>query len=94
MGGARRSAETGVVPLQHLPMLPSPLVSFSALWNIETGQLESTFLGHTGDVMSISIAPDNNNLFVSGACDATAKVCGRRWESEGCGGRVRGVVGG
>lgn len=45
-----------------------------ALWNIETGQLESTFLGHTGDVMSISLAPDNNNLFVSGACDATAKL--------------------
>lgn len=58
---------------KYSPSSPPPS---SALWNIETGQLESTFLGHTGDVMSISLAPDNNNLFVSGACDATAKVGG------------------
>ncbi|OWZ63363.1 guanine nucleotide-binding protein subunit beta [Cryptococcus neoformans] len=31
------------------------------------------FNDHTGDVMSISLAP-NAHLFVSGACDATAKV--------------------
>jgi len=31
------------------------------------------FSDHTGDVMSLSLGP-NPNLFVSGACDATAKL--------------------
>ena len=57
----------------------------SALWSLETGQLINTFLGHTGDVMSISLAPGEDNIFVSGACDATAKVstvitCGPSWK--------------
>lgn len=30
-------------------------------------------MGHTGDVMSLSLAPDMRT-FVSGACDASAKV--------------------
>lgn len=46
---------------------------FSALWDIETGQQTTTFSGHTGDVMSLSLCPDNKS-FVSGACDASAKV--------------------
>ena len=33
-----------------------------------------TFAGHTGDVMSVSLGPDQNS-FVSGACDSSAKVC-------------------
>lgn len=52
--------------------LPSPLLS-SALWDIETGQQTTTFTGHTGDVMSLSLAPDAR-CFVSGACDASAKL--------------------
>ncbi|MBN3326170.1 GBB1 protein, partial [Atractosteus spatula] len=44
-----------------------------ALWDIETGQQTTTFAGHTGDVMSLSLAPDAR-LFVSGACDASAKL--------------------
>lgn len=32
-----------------------------------------TFNGHTGDVMSVSLGPDQNS-FVSGACDSSAKV--------------------
>lgn len=47
--------------------------SHSALWDIETGQQTTTFAGHTGDVMSLSLAPDSR-LFVSGACDASAKL--------------------
>ncbi|AAW43317.1 conserved hypothetical protein [Cryptococcus deneoformans JEC21] len=43
------------------------------LWDIEQGTRTMEFNDHTGDVMSISLAP-NANLFVSGACDATAKV--------------------
>ena len=31
------------------------------------------FTGHTGDVMSLSLAPDMQ-CFVSGACDASAKL--------------------
>lgn len=49
------------------------LLSCSALWDIETGQQTTTFAGHTGDVMSLSLAPDTR-LFVSGACDASAKL--------------------
>jgi WD40 repeat protein len=45
----------------------------SALWDIETGQQTTSFNGHTGDVMSLSVAPDMRT-FVSGACDASAKV--------------------
>lgn len=50
---------------------PAPFSS--ALWDIETGQQTTTFTGHTGDVMSLSLAPDTR-LFVSGACDASAKL--------------------
>jgi guanine nucleotide-binding protein G(I)/G(S)/G(T) subunit beta-1 len=44
-----------------------------ALWDIETGQQTTSFTGHTGDVMSLSLAPDFKT-FVSGACDASAKL--------------------
>lgn len=44
-----------------------------ALWDIETGQQCTPFIGHTGDVMSLSLSPDMRT-FVSGACDASAKV--------------------
>jgi len=44
-----------------------------ALWDIETGQQCTAFAGHTGDVMSLSLAPDMRT-FVSGACDASAKL--------------------
>jgi WD40 repeat protein len=43
------------------------------LWDIETGQQCTSFMGHTGDVMSLSLSPDMRT-FVSGACDASAKV--------------------
>ena len=48
-------------------------VNCSALWDIETGQQTTSFNGHTGDVMSLSLSPDARS-FVSGACDASAKV--------------------
>ena len=54
------------------PLLPSSHYS-SGLWDIEHGQQVLGFVGHTGDVMSLSVGPDNNT-FVSGACDATSKV--------------------
>jgi guanine nucleotide-binding protein G(I)/G(S)/G(T) subunit beta-1 len=44
------------------------------LWDIESGTKLTEFADHLGDVMSISINPTNNNVFVSGACDAFAKL--------------------
>ncbi|XP_058124591.1 guanine nucleotide-binding protein subunit beta-1-like [Anopheles ziemanni] len=44
-----------------------------ALWDIETGQQTTSFQGHTGDVMALSVAPQSKT-FVSGACDAKAKL--------------------
>ncbi len=43
------------------------------LWDIEVGQAVQKFTEHTGDVMSVSIAPDQNT-FVSGAVDAYNKI--------------------
>ncbi|KAG8950331.1 guanine nucleotide-binding protein subunit beta 1 [Tulasnella sp. 424] len=43
------------------------------LWDIEAGVRITEFSDHTGDVMSLSLGP-NQNVFVSGACDATAKL--------------------
>ncbi|ORX74726.1 heterotrimeric G-protein beta subunit (G-beta, Gpb) [Linderina pennispora] len=43
------------------------------LWDIDAGVKIMEFNDHTGDVMSLSLAP-SKNIFVSGACDATAKV--------------------
>lgn len=43
------------------------------LWDIETGQQVLSFMGHTGDVMALSLSP-HCRAFVSGACDASAKL--------------------
>ncbi len=43
------------------------------LWDIDSGTRITEFNDHTGDVMSISLS-SNPNVFVSGACDAVAKV--------------------
>lgn len=41
------------------------------LWDIESGIKLKEFLDHTGDVISLSIAPEKD-IFVSGGCDNTA----------------------
>jgi guanine nucleotide-binding protein G(I)/G(S)/G(T) subunit beta-1 len=43
------------------------------LWDINQGTRVMEFNDHTGDVMSIALGP-TNNIFVSGACDSTAKI--------------------
>jgi len=43
------------------------------LWDIETGEKESEFADHNGDVLSVAISPDNN-YFVTGSLDKTSKV--------------------
>uniref|UniRef100_A0A7S2DHL8 Guanine nucleotide-binding protein subunit beta-like protein n=1 Tax=Haptolina brevifila TaxID=156173 RepID=A0A7S2DHL8_9EUKA len=44
------------------------------LWNVNDGSQISSFSEHNGDVMSISPEPNGNAIFVSGACDAEAKL--------------------
>lgn len=44
------------------------------LWDIEAGSKVTEFSDHNGDVMSLSINPNDKNTFISGACDATAKL--------------------
>jgi len=43
------------------------------LWDIENKSPKQTFLGHDGDVMSVSVC-SSNNTFVSGSCDTKAKL--------------------
>ncbi|KAL1515504.1 hypothetical protein AB1Y20_002127 [Prymnesium parvum] len=43
------------------------------LWDVQSGSQEKQYADHIGDVMSISVA-GGGKTFVSGACDATAKV--------------------
>ena len=44
------------------------------LWDVENGNQISTFEDHNGDVMSIAPSPVTHRVFLSGACDALAKV--------------------
>lgn len=44
------------------------------LWDVETGQRKAEYDEHTADVMFLALSPTNKNLFVSGACDAQAKL--------------------
>lgn len=49
--------------------------STCALWDVESGQLLQSFHGHTGDVMSIDLAPnETGNTFVSGVSSLTDSV--------------------
>jgi len=44
------------------------------LWDITRGAPKQVFTEHKSDVMSISLAPGNPNIFVSASCDASTKV--------------------
>jgi guanine nucleotide-binding protein G(I)/G(S)/G(T) subunit beta-1 len=44
------------------------------LWDVEKNVERISFTGHDADVMFISCHPSDNNLFVSGGCDAVAKL--------------------
>jgi len=44
------------------------------LWDVESRSAKKIFMDHTGDVMSIDLNRENENLFCSGSVDATAKV--------------------
>lgn len=61
------------------------------LWDVETKTPTSVFTDHTGDVMSVSLAPPaasaGRTTFVSGSCDATAKLWDYRVGGSGGGGQ-------
>ncbi len=44
------------------------------LWDIDRGTRVVDFADHLGDVMSLSINPTDQNMFISGACDAQTKL--------------------
>lgn len=50
------------------------------LWDVETQQPKAVFKDHQNDVMSVSVY-DSQNYFVSGSCDATAKLWDHRAET-------------
>jgi guanine nucleotide-binding protein G(I)/G(S)/G(T) subunit beta-1 len=47
------------------------------LWDVETKTPKGIFNDHTGDVMSLSVF-DSKDIFISGSCDATAKLWDHR----------------
>ncbi|GAA0184767.1 heterotrimeric G-protein [Lithospermum erythrorhizon] len=69
---------------QYVPDHDSHLITSSGdhtcvLWDISTGLRASVFggefqSGHTADVLSVSINASNSKMFVSGSCDATARL--------------------
>lgn len=44
------------------------------LWDIASGNAVQIFEDHEADVMSIAVQKQDENMFVSGSCDRTAKV--------------------
>ena len=58
------------------------------LWDVSRGASVSTFRDHAADVMTLASNPSNDSVFVSGSCDATAKVWDLRACNNGAGGCV------
>jgi len=58
------------------------------LWDIENNRVKANFMDHNSDVMSVSVQ-DSRGVFVSGSCDATAKIFDYR-ASKTCVGTFRG----
>lgn len=60
----------------RFPSNPRPATSFFHVnRDVEKNEAVTSFIDHGGDVMSLSVLPSvNRNMFVSGSCDATAKV--------------------
>lgn len=75
--GAMDDAHTGYLSccrfINDRQMITSSGDMSCALWDIETGKRMFQCKGHTGDCMFLSLGP-SKQTFVSGACDATAKL--------------------
>uniref|UniRef100_A0A2P2MU93 ERECTA-LIKE 4 family protein n=1 Tax=Rhizophora mucronata TaxID=61149 RepID=A0A2P2MU93_RHIMU len=80
---------------QYVPDEDTHLITSSgdqtcALWDVTTGLRTSIFggefqSGHTADVLSVSINGSNSRIFVSGSCDATARL----WDTRAASRAVR-----
>mmetsp|Transcript_5398 Transcript_5398/g.17001 ORF Transcript_5398/g.17001 Transcript_5398/m.17001 type:complete len:354 (+) Transcript_5398:135-1196(+) len=44
------------------------------LWDIDKSEVDVSFTDHTGDVMGVALSPFNPKVFLTGSCDATAKL--------------------
>jgi guanine nucleotide-binding protein G(I)/G(S)/G(T) subunit beta-1 len=51
-------------------------------WDVEHGTILNQFHDHQGDVMFVSLSPQDKNMFVSGSCDHTAKLWDVRIKSK------------
>jgi guanine nucleotide-binding protein G(I)/G(S)/G(T) subunit beta-1 len=54
------------------------------MWDIPTASSLSIFADHNGDVMSVSMNPQDPNMFVSGSCDSTAAIWDIRNTEQKC----------
>ncbi|ODN01462.1 Guanine nucleotide-binding protein subunit beta-2, partial [Orchesella cincta] len=63
------------LPYSDYQILSGSGDSTCALWDVESGSRLQSFHGHTGDVMSLDLAPqENGNTFVSAGCDRKALI--------------------
>jgi guanine nucleotide-binding protein G(I)/G(S)/G(T) subunit beta-1 len=44
------------------------------LWDVEKKEMVSEFHGHIGDLLSVSIDPENPNIFATSSCDTTVRL--------------------
>ena len=54
------------------------------MWDIQNAVSLSIFGDHNGDVMSVSMNPQDSNMFVSGSCDSTAAIWDIRNTEQKC----------
>ncbi len=60
--------------IDNSKMLTSSGDATCMLWDVSTGEMTTEFKGHESDVMSLSVNPQDANIFVSGSCDTFAKA--------------------
>ena len=72
------NAHTGYVSaikfMSGLRVLTSSGDMSCILWDINTGQKQTEFTDHNGDVEDVDVLKSNENVFVSGSVDTTAKL--------------------
>lgn len=44
------------------------------VWDVNTGTRTGEYLGHSADVMSVSVNPGDHNMLASGGCDSVCKI--------------------
>jgi guanine nucleotide-binding protein G(I)/G(S)/G(T) subunit beta-1 len=60
--------------LSNTDILTASGDSTCVLWDVERNEQKMSFSDHAGDVMSVSLSPEEPNMFCSGACDSTVRV--------------------